>query len=271
MNSRILTVGVLALLLASVNSCKKTDVSVNDNTGISQEVLGKILALGFDPDGAVATDGGYVVENDIFLTKEDLEKGHADIHDMLVFGNEEQYRTTNLVTGLPRNIKVYMNTQLPASYAASIDEAIARYNAQGLQVTFTRVTSNVTGAIQIKKAPNNASYLASAGFPTSAGNPYTTVLVNSAYLGSNPGLNYLATIIAHEMGHCIGFRHTDYMDRSYSCGGSYYNEGSAGVGAILIPGTPSTADPNPWMLACIAAGQNRPFNANDVTALNYLY
>ena len=40
------------------------------------------------------------------------------------------------------------------------------------------------------------------------------------------------------MGHCIGFRHTDYMNRAYSCGGSPANEGASSVGAILIPGHP---------------------------------
>ena len=78
-------------------------------------------------------------------------------------------------------------------------------------------------------------------------------------------------IAVTKMGHCIGMRHTDYMDRSYSCGGAYANEGASSVGAVLIPGTPATADPNSWMLACIGNGINRPFNANDVTALNYLY
>jgi hypothetical protein len=60
------------------------------------------------------------------------------------------------------------------------------------------------------------------------------------------------------------------MDRSFSCGGRRYNEGAAGVGAILIPGTPKKADPNSWMLAC-TDGTDRPFNGNDVIALNYLY
>jgi hypothetical protein len=81
----------------------------------------------------------------------------------------------------------------------------------------------------------------------------------------------VATILAHEIGHCIGFRHTDYMDRSYSCGGSATNEGASSVGAILIPGTPSGPDANSFMLACIASGANRPFNNNDKTALDYLY
>jgi hypothetical protein len=43
------------------------------------------------------------------------------------------------------------------------------------------------------------------------------------------------------------------------------------VGAIHIPGTPTGPDPTSWMLACIGSGVNRPFNSNDVTALNYLY
>ena len=93
----------------------------------------------------------------------------------------------------------------------------------------------------------------------------------SAYLGSNPGTNYLGTILAHEMGHCIGFRHTDYMNRSFSCGGSAVNEGASTVGAVLIPGTPSGPVSGSWMLACIGSGQNRPFNSSDIVALNYLY
>jgi hypothetical protein len=65
-------------------------------------------------------------------------------------------------------------------------------------------------------------------------------------------------------------RHTDYYDRSYSCGGSAVNEGASNVGAILIPGTPSTANAGSWMLAC-SNGGNRTFNSNDIVGLNYLY
>ncbi|SIT94188.1 Dual-action HEIGH metallo-peptidase, partial [Pontibacter indicus] len=42
-------------------------------------------------------------------------------------------------------------------------------------------------------------------------------------------------------------------------------------GAVHIPGTPTGADPNSWMLACIGTGVNRYFNSNDRTALRYLY
>ena len=96
----------------------------------------------------------------------------------------------------------------------------------------------------------------SGGFP-SGGNPAPGfTLVPNVINSSN--VNYIATIMAHEMGHCIGMRHTDYYNRAYSCGGSASNEGASSVGAILIPGTPSSAEPNSWMLACVGNGVNRP-------------
>jgi hypothetical protein len=80
--------------------------------------------------------------------------------------------------------------------------------------------------------------------------------------------------LTHEVGHCLGFRQTDYYNRAISCGGAVANKGTSTVGAILIPGTPSTANPatDPsCMLACIGKNVNRPFATNGKTALNYLY
>ncbi|MGY0036553.1 M57 family metalloprotease [Pedobacter sp. NJ-S-72] len=113
--------------------------------------------------------------------------------------------------------------------------------------------------------------LGSAGFPTSSGNPYNEIKMNThpeAY-GANPDLLYVASVIQHELGHCIGLRHTDYMNRAFSCGNGG-NEGIGDVGAINIPGTPTDADAGSWMLACTTGG-NRTFNNNDIIALNYLY
>ena len=240
-------------------SCETENVSKNQ---IPQSDLNKIAQLGFGTSGVQRVDGGYLVEGDILLTSATLNNPAS--HTLMRIAGVEQYRTTNLVNG-PRTITVSISSQLPVSYVAALDEAISRYNAQNLTLTFQRVSSN--GDINIVKG--NGQYLASAGFP-SGGNPYNSIKVNSRAIGSQPQ-STVATILAHEMGHCIGFRHTDYMDRSYSCGGSPTNEGASTVGAILIPGTPSGPDNGSWMLACIGSGQNRPFNNNDKTALGYLY
>ncbi|WP_018479632.1 M57 family metalloprotease [Pontibacter roseus] len=247
-------------------SCQQ-DAEVTTKEEVSQEVLTQISNLGFYNKNVERTEGGYIVEGDIFLSEKDLTSAHNT--NALRVGEAEQYRTTNLVNaGTGRNITLSIDPKLPASYATALDEAIARYNAEGLTITMSRVASG--GNIHIVAAPKSAQYLASAGFPTS-GNPYNSIKVATRYIGSTPNQSWFATILAHEIGHCIGFRHTDYMDRAYSCGGSYTNEGASTVGAVHVPGTPTAQDPNSWMLACIGSGQNRPFNSNDKIALDYLY
>jgi dual-action HEIGH metallo-peptidase len=260
----IKTTVVVVVCVFALYSCRK-NASTEQTATISEEALAQIYNLGFsNKNVSLNEDGDYVVEGDIVLSKSDL----TAVPSMQFFrvGSAEQYRTNNLVSGFPRVITVSLSSQLPASYVAALDEAIGRYNAQNLQITFERVSSGA----DISIVKGNGSYLASAGFPTSSGNPYSQIKVNSRAIGNQPQ-STVASILAHEMGHCIGFRHTDYMDRSFSCGGAATNEGASTVGAVLIPGTPSGPDAGSWMLSCIASGQNRPFNNNDQTALDYLY
>ena len=250
-------------------SCQQDNATAPE---VSKAVLDQIWKLGYSIEDVQKIEEGYLVERDIILTEEDL-LGQGDYLTLRV-AETEQYRTTNQVTGLPRTITVSMDNQLAAlnGYSAAVTECIARYNAESLQLTFQFVGSS-GGQIHFKKQAGN--FLASAGFP-SGGNPYPLIKLNSNQIGSGSTttfINFCASIMAHEMGHCIGLRHTDYYNRAISCGGAPSNEGSAGVGAILIPGTPGTATnaANSWMLACVSINQNRPFNADDQIALDYLY
>lgn len=255
---------VITACMISLFACRKNITSEQAATP-AQDALNKIYNLGFsNKNVTIDEDGNYLVEGDIVLPSADLES----VPDMqfLRVGSEEQYRTYNLVTRLPRVITVSIASKLPSSYVAALDEALGRYNAQNLLITFKRVSSGAN--ISIVKG--NGNFLASSGFPTSTGNPYNQVKVNSNAIGNQPQAT-VASILAHEIGHCIGFRHTDYMNRAYSCGGQAVNEGASTVGAVFIPGTNPNPDPNSWMLSCIGSGDNRPFNANDVIALGYLY
>lgn len=257
-------IAIAALSILAVSCKKDASAPVQEET-ISNDVLAKIYNLGYGTKDVKVHPEGYLVEGDIVITKEQLDqKPEAQF---LRIAGEEQYRTFNLVGSLPRTITIRVSTNLPSAYTTYTDNAIARYNALNLRIRFSRVTSG--GNIVISAAPSGAGYLASAGFP-SGGNPYNSVLVNAGALSGQPS-GTITTVLAHEIGHCIGFRHTDYMNRAYSCGGSAVNEGSGGVGAVHIPGTPTGPDAGSWMLACIGSGQNRPFNSNDVIALNYVY
>ncbi|ELR70366.1 protease B [Fulvivirga imtechensis AK7] len=267
---------ILALAIAAgflFFSCENENVSPGDE--VPEEILSKLTQLGFSTDGVMRFEDGFLVENDIYLTAGDIHRMSPG-HNIPVV---EQYSTDNLVTATPRVITVYMPTGrkgFSSGEQAGLDEAIRRYNAENLTITFQRVTSSSADIVfqRLSKGDERRGILGSAGFPTASGDPYGTIKM-SGILESTYGLSTdgIATIMAHEMGHCIGFRHTDYFDRSISCGGGTANEGSGSIGANHIPGTPTGADlqgNGSWMLAC-TDGSSRPFTNADKTALNYLY
>lgn len=268
MSKTLLLLTGIALTATLFLSCQDEQATSRE-LGISKVVLDKIWNMGFSNENVIRVEEGYLVEGDIVLTDADLDSQPEST--TLRIAETEQYRTTNLVSGLPRTINVSMESGLRsyAGWSSALTEMVNRYNAQNLQLHFVDVGTS-GGTIHFKKQPG--PYLASSGFP-SGGNPYNLVKMNPNQIGSGNSstfINFCASIMAHELGHCIGFRHTDYMDRSYSCG-TGGNEGDGGVGAILIPGTPSGPDAGSWMLACVSLNQNRPFNNNDKTALGYLY
>jgi hypothetical protein len=259
-----------ALLGLLMFSCKK-DAKNTAPQEVSKDVLNKIRNLGFSTAQVVAHEGGYIVEGDIFLSPENLDE--VSTSPDLRIAEVEQYRTRNLVTRLPRTITISISG-LGSAYVQGTDLAISRYNAENLRIHFQRVSSG--GNIRIEgfyQGPSGGFItLGSSGFPTSSGNPYSRIQMNThpqAY-GSNPNVQYVGSVIQHEIGHCIGFRHTDWMNRAYSCGSGGNEGGTQNPGAIQIPGTPSGPDAGSWMLAC-SNGGNRTFNSNDRVALNYLY
>ncbi|HEY0041750.1 MAG TPA: M57 family metalloprotease [Flavisolibacter sp.] len=266
---------LLACTMASVFvACKKEAKEAETiQEEVSESVKAQIKNLGFNNQDVKKVEEGYLVEGDIILTPENL--ANVSTTHELIIANEEHYRTTNLVnpSSYP-TIRVAISSSSSSHtsvFTAALDEAIRRYNAEGLRIRFQRVTSSPNITINAYYQADNT--LGSAGFPTNSGAPYSRIQMNTYHYSTSTGstnVNYIATIMAHEMGHCIGFRHTDYMNRAYSCGGSYYNEGASSVGAIHIPGTPTGASANSWMLAC-SNGSNRPFTSADRTALTYVY
>jgi hypothetical protein len=266
---------IAGIAATSFVSCSK---DVKEEDSISQDVLAQIGALGFGTNGVQKVDGGYIVEGDILLTNQELAASPTSPN--LLIAQEEQYHTFNLLSASKHpTVQIALNNSSSAHQAAfdaALTEAINRYNSEPLSFKFQKVNPGTSGTdITVVAFYENSSTLGSAGFPSNQGDPYNQIKMNTYHYSTGTdatNVNYIATIMSHEMGHCIGFRHTDYMKRSYSCGYGG-NEGQArnGVGAVLIPGTPSGPDARSWMLACIGNGVNRPFNNNDKTALNYLW
>jgi hypothetical protein len=279
MKKIISSFAMAALLAGAFSSCTKAKLDEANIDGMTQADRGLVSAAGFNGNWASKNaDGTFNVEGDILLSKTELQEmgGVASQHELVIAG-EEHYRTTNVVS-LPatgqRNITVRLGSGFPSYYSPALDAALARYNNLNLRIKFTRVSTGgnivVTGA-NLGNATSQGCTLGQAGgFPT-GGNPSAgfTLSTNScatSYLNTQAKAD---EVIAHEIGHCIGFRHTDYMNRS-SCGQNI-NEGSAGVGVIYIPGTVGTVTGsyNSWMMAC--TNGNPAFSSVDGVALNYVY
>jgi len=262
-------------------SCKKSATPQTEASNvITQEEKALVASAGFNGEWAEkTTDGNYLIEGDILLTKAQLQEmsGVAPTHNFII-ANEEHYRTTNLVStgGTVRHITVSLGSGFPSYYSTGLDLALAHYNNLNLNIHFDRVASggeiNIAGANLGRSIFGGCVLGQSAGFPTSSGNPASGFTLST----SKCATQYINTaakadeVMAHELGHCIGFRHTDYMNR-ISCG-SNSNEGDAGVGAIHIDGTIGTVTSgnyNSWMMACVN-GDNS-FSSEDNYALQYVY
>lgn len=263
---------VACFVVFTLVACKKEIRATAQAEEISQSTLARIKNLGFSASRVLKVDEGYLVEGDIILTDEFLNS--APEQHLLRVANAEQYRTCNIVKLSPKTIRISVSS-LGTAYKQGADLAIRRFNALNLQIKFKRITSGKADIdiVGFNEAPSGGYItLGNSGFPNRKGDPYPKIKMNTnqyAY-GTNPNVNYVGSVIQHEIGHCIGFRHTDYMDRSYSCGGNAINEGASDIGAVHIPGTPSGPNANSWMLAC-ANGGDRSFNTNDISALKYLY
>jgi|GEM_PF-228171 len=249
-------------------SCKQNQFEKLDDVGsiAPKDIISKLKAAGFVIDeGFRPYKNGYLVEGDIFLTVDqitNLETSKGSSPNFRI----EHFRTNNLVLGgTPRLITVYMDPAFSTYMHNACITAINRYNAVNLSLRFEK-TNSTNADIRIVAIFSQSNLLGSSTFPSS-GNPGNNIELNTFYYNNNR--TDAATTIAHEIGHAVGFRHTDYMNRGFSCSQNA-NEGTANIGAVHVPGTPTTPVNGSWMLAC-SDNRDRPFTIEDVTSLKSIY
>lgn len=251
-------------------SCENEDTLLDNDLSPSSTKLGEdkaiIKQLGFDISSLVDEGDVYVLEGDVVLEKKHLKEYGKTSEDTT--GNSstlKQARTSALVSQTNvRNMTVGIHASVPLTGAGSdwrtaITNALNQWNsAPGCAIKFVLSASSSPDILINYSYINSSGTIARASFPLN-NKPGNTVTINTEY-NSLSASKKLFTVI-HELGHCVGLRHTDWETKDSP-------EGQSSSGAIYIPGTP-VRDSYSFMNS-IVADWNR-FSDYDVKALQFLY
>ncbi len=286
---RIKVLALSAIATGLLFSCQNenittSDVEIKEISSITPEFLAKLDAIDINTKfvkeiEVTKLDGS--VEKQLMLD-DDIIMPYSKIQEMFAYydrqfksskTSKKQYVTPDRVRqGI--TISVYGFTgsgvnQLTADARQTLGWAVDNLNAAQTNLTFTLDfgTDYEDADIVVYRDPNSPrpGTLASAGFPTN-GRPFNEVKLYPL-LDTRSG-NYLEATIVHELGHCVGFRHTDWFSRE-SC--SNVPDPEPRLGAILVPGTPRGYDPGSIMRACVNPRTDGEFNNNDIIALRAMY
>jgi hypothetical protein len=230
----------------------------------NQQTIANLIEAGYPESEIKIADGQVIVGGDAVA---DLESSEEMLQRDGT-NSDEQYRTNNLVGNSVTKICINPTSAFNSysRLSAGLDLAIENYNSQGLRITFARgPTTGCTANISARTMSGTGG---SAGFPR-GGKPYGTINIGTGLQNYSVDVN--EHVITHELGHTIGFRHSDYYNRSISCG-SGGNEGASNVGAIHIPGTPTTATVGGSVMnSCFRSTESGEWTSSDRTALQVLY
>lgn len=275
-------------------SCQKDDVAPEDNfqteteaetvvddqeattVKVTKAMLKKLSDFYMNTDNVkvvdfLLPDGTYKsmvqVEEDIMLSEEQIMA--LDMGNGLT---DRNYSTNNLVSQ-GRNISIIGFTGgggqgLTQKERNALQWAVDNYNAlSGVSISFTLTfgTDYQDKDMVVYNNPDVNGSGGSAGFPSNGlPNKYIQIYNLNSF-----NTNVIEHVITHEIGHSVGFRHTDWQTRQ-SCGQNV-SEGIGGIGANAIPGTSAGYNPDSVMVACFSSSEDGEFDDDDIIGLQYMY
>lgn len=242
---------MLALLALSCSKHDEDEQLLNNKSPNS--VLQQILDLGFSPESIVEYPNYYVVEGDIRFNKI-APDANATI-------SRHQAYTKGVVVEKGKHISIWFENNFASigtQMYLALGDVINAYNAVEFDLRLTQSQSRSTADIIISNSKLFYGALGMGSWPEN-GSPGKTISIDEVQVMSYgiTSRSQLTYLIAHELGHNIGLRHTDWLTNGES-------------GATTIDGTPES-DNSSIMLAINNKNSWKGFSYYDKVALQKLY
>ena len=220
-------------------------------TKTSEPVLAYIKSLGFQSSMIEDLGKEYLVEGDISFPK-DMKLPTAQVLTQGNIGGKpgerfmsiptnrapwiEQYYTGSLVTPtVATNIRILVDASM-TSMSSEINSAITQWNNVPNSALHFSIVSGGVYDIYLTNENLGSGYCGVARFPIN-GTPGNLIKINKNEIASFT-FDQRQRTITHEIGHCIGFRHTNWQGNGESKQGT--DDVGTPVDAIDVPGVGGT-------------------------------
>lgn len=215
-----------ALLAACQDTPTETAGSGTAGVSASDPLVQRLASMGFQLSTVRDLGDRFLIDGDVEILKSQLALAGPSFSKLTPGGPSYQYHTNVVINQnvMAQGLRISL---VPisgnAAWTNAARRAIQEWNwSGGNKIYFTEVTSSPDIEVMFDPTIGSGSY-AVARYPIN-GYPGNYVRINST---KNPTNAVKLSIMMHELGHVIGFRHSDWPTSD-----------PANEGANLIPGTP---------------------------------
>ncbi|MGO4292085.1 M57 family metalloprotease [Chitinophaga sp. RAB17] len=166
---------------------------------------------------------------------------------------EQIVSTFRVADSVAPRITIYVSP-LPSAWQTPINQAIQAWNAAGCRIKIMRVSTAANARLVISSFSDTSSQaISTSSFPTSGGSCGPSIRINLAAVLND---RQKTLVIAHELGHCFGFRDTNY---------------SGPGGVVVIPGTPGVDSASVMNALRLPIPEWNGFSFFDIVAFRQTY